>query len=95
MLGKDIKRWTGTGRDGPRVHSSGWHELLIHPAGMNAEVILWLWKGVLKGREEKGVRHTGSTPACLEAGQRIYSFIYSTNIYSALTTPDPGDTEVN
>lgn len=22
------------------------HELLIHPVGVNAEVMLWLWEGV-------------------------------------------------
>lgn len=50
--------------------------LPVHPAGTGAEVTfmgverLWVWKGVVRGWEYKGVGHTRST-ACLGARQRI------------------------
>lgn len=88
VLGKYIKGWDRIGRDGPHVYWSG-KALASHPPSEKDEC----WSdivvagGVWEGKDEKGVRYIGSTPECPEAGQRMYAFIYSTNIYSALILP--------
>lgn len=52
------------------------HELLIHPVGVNAEVILWLWEGVWEGKDEKGVRYIGLVLSVLKLGREcMHSFI--------------------
>lgn len=61
-----------------------WCVFLIHLAGTHVEVIFLVVEKCGEGGEGKGGRHVRSTPTCLLDRQQIHSFIYPTNIYSAL-----------